>query len=72
MEPSEGDMTDEMLAKQAITEVVYRYARAIDRMDEALLRRHPRAQGGPTWANQATRSPTKLAFTDPVTGAAKK
>ena len=31
-------MTDEMLAKQAITEVVYRYARAIDRMDEALLR----------------------------------
>ena len=29
---------EELLAKQAITEVIYRYARAIDRMDEALLR----------------------------------
>jgi hypothetical protein len=29
---------DELLAKQAITEVIFRYARAIDRMDEALLR----------------------------------
>lgn len=28
----------ELLAKQAITEVIFRYARAIDRMDEALLR----------------------------------
>ena len=34
-------MADELatlLAKQAITEVVVRYARAIDRLDEALLR----------------------------------
>ena len=31
-------MSDELLAKQAITEVVFRYARAVDRMDEALLR----------------------------------
>jgi hypothetical protein len=29
---------EELLAKQAITEVIHRYARAIDRMDEALLR----------------------------------
>jgi hypothetical protein len=29
---------EELLAKQAITEVIFRYARAIDRMDEALLR----------------------------------
>lgn len=27
-----------LLAKQAITEIIFRYARAIDRMDEALLR----------------------------------
>jgi hypothetical protein len=29
---------EELLAKQAIMEVVFRYARAIDRLDEALLR----------------------------------
>lgn len=29
---------DELLAKQAITEVIYRYARAIDRLDETMLR----------------------------------
>jgi hypothetical protein len=36
----------ELLAKQEITEVVYRYCRAIDRMDEALLRGvfHPGSQ----------------------------
>lgn len=28
----------ELLAKQAITDVIFRYARAIDRLDEALLR----------------------------------
>ncbi len=32
------DGVEALLAKQAITEVVFRYARAIDRMDEALLR----------------------------------
>ncbi len=32
------DWADELRAKQAITEVIYRYARAIDRMDEHLLR----------------------------------
>ena len=32
------DSLSELLAKQAITEVIYTYARAIDRMDEALLR----------------------------------
>jgi len=32
------DALQALLAKQAITEVIYRYARAIDRMDEALLR----------------------------------
>ena len=32
------DELQTLLAKQAITEVIYRYARAIDRMDEALLR----------------------------------
>jgi hypothetical protein len=37
---------EELLAKQAITEVIFRYARAIDRMDEALLRSvfHPGAR----------------------------
>lgn len=29
---------EELLAKQEITELIFRYARAIDRMDEALLR----------------------------------
>ncbi len=29
---------EQLLAKQAITEVIFRYARAIDRMDETLLR----------------------------------
>jgi len=29
---------EHLLAKQAITEVIFRYARALDRMDEALLR----------------------------------
>ena len=35
-----------LLTKQAITEVIFRYARAIDRMDEALLRScfHPGSQ----------------------------
>jgi hypothetical protein len=32
------DWAAELRAKQAITEVIYRYARAIDRMDEPLLR----------------------------------
>jgi hypothetical protein len=32
------DEVARLLAKQAITEVIYRYARAIDRMDEELLR----------------------------------
>lgn len=32
------DRLEELLAKQAITEVIFRYARAIDRMDEHLLR----------------------------------
>lgn len=32
------DWIVELQAKQAITEVIYRYARAIDRMDEQLLR----------------------------------
>ena len=32
------DELQALLARQAITEVIYRYARAIDRMDEALLR----------------------------------
>ncbi len=32
------DRLGELLAKQAITEVIFRYARAIDRMDETLLR----------------------------------
>jgi hypothetical protein len=32
------DPVDALLAKQAIAEIVFRYARAIDRMDEALLR----------------------------------
>lgn len=32
------DDLQQLLAKQAITEVIVRYARAIDRMDEALLR----------------------------------
>jgi hypothetical protein len=32
------DAVGELLAKQEITEVVFRYARAIDRMDETLLR----------------------------------
>ena len=37
---------EELLAKQAITEVICRYARAIDRMDETLLRSvfHPGAR----------------------------
>lgn len=40
------DELKKLLAKQAITEVVYRYARAIDRLDEALLRSvfHPGSQ----------------------------
>ena len=29
---------EELLKKQAIVDIVYRYARAIDRLDEALLR----------------------------------
>ncbi|MEH6516309.1 MAG: nuclear transport factor 2 family protein [Halioglobus sp.] len=29
---------DELLAKQAITEVIFRYARAVDRLDEMMLR----------------------------------
>ena len=32
------DRLEELLAKQAITEVIFRYARAIDRFDETLLR----------------------------------
>jgi hypothetical protein len=32
------EQLQQLLAKQAITEVIYRYCRAIDRMDEALLR----------------------------------
>ena len=32
------DWAVELQAKQAITEIIYRYARAIDRMDEQLLR----------------------------------
>lgn len=32
------DRLEELLAKQAITEVIFRYARAIDRLDEKLLR----------------------------------
>ena len=32
------DRLEALLAKQAITEVIFRYARAIDRMDEHLLR----------------------------------
>ena len=32
------DRLEELLAKQAITEIVFRYARAIDRLDENLLR----------------------------------
>ena len=42
MAPSESGVRpqalSELLAKQAITEVVFRYARAIDRLDETLLR----------------------------------
>jgi len=30
------DVNDELVAKQAITEVIYRYCRALDRMDRAL------------------------------------
>ncbi|MCR9186148.1 MAG: nuclear transport factor 2 family protein [Halieaceae bacterium] len=33
-----NEQLQELLAKQAITEVIVRYARALDRMDEALLR----------------------------------
>ncbi len=33
---SEMDPVDELLAKQAITEVIYRYCRALDRMDRPL------------------------------------
>ena len=33
-----ADSLEGLLAKQAITEVLHRYARAIDRMDEAMLR----------------------------------
>lgn len=33
-----ADALTRLLAKQEITEVIYRYARAIDRLDEALLR----------------------------------
>jgi len=32
------DAIQELLAKQAISEVIVRYARAIDRLDEAMLR----------------------------------
>ena len=42
MAPSEPGVAPEnvreLLARQAITDVIFRYARAIDRMDEALLR----------------------------------
>jgi hypothetical protein len=54
----------ELLAKQAITEVVFRYARAIDRMDEALLRsvfhpgsRHNHFYEGPSSDAEAPSSP---------------
>ena len=57
-------MTDELLAKQAITEVVFRYARAVDRMDEALLRsvfhpdsRHHHYFEGPSSAPDLPSSP---------------
>ena len=33
-----GDPVQELMARQAITDVVFRYVRAIDRMDEPLLR----------------------------------
>lgn len=43
------DWAFELRAKQAITEIIYRYARAIDRMDEQLLRSvfHPGSQVEP-------------------------
>jgi len=57
-------MSDELLAKQAITEVVFRYARAVDRMDEALLRsvfhpdsRHHHYFEGPSSAPDLPSSP---------------
>ena len=53
-------LMQEYLAKQAITEVVYRYARAIDRMDEDMLRsvfhpgsRHNHFYEGPSSDPQA-------------------
>ncbi len=59
-----ADATRELLAKQAITEVVFRYARAIDRLDEALLRsvfhpgsRHNHFYEGPSSDPEAPSSP---------------
>ena len=59
-----SDGTRELLAKQAITEVVFRYARAIDRMDEALLRsvfhpgsRHNHFYEGPSSDPAASSTP---------------
>lgn len=56
------EAVEELLAKQAITEVITRYARALDRMDEALLRsvfhpdsRHHHFYQGPSSAPDAPR-----------------
>lgn len=56
------DAVEELLAKQAITEVITRYARALDRMDETLLRsvfhpgsRHQHFYQGPSSAPDAPR-----------------
>lgn len=56
------DAVETLLAKQAITEVITRYARALDRMDEALLRsvfhpdsRHQHFYQGPSSAPDAPR-----------------